>query len=140
MLGRQCHRAALIFGAREYLTHGQGDSTEGLWLDASYLVGSEDEGFYVWAADKHDKLEKRTVKAGSFDETLNRYEITDGLSPEDYIAFPADDLQEGAPVVKNDTISEDNNNSGIDIGDMSGFDGGDGGFDGGIAVEPTVGG
>lgn len=132
----------LMLGQHVYIepNDGQGDSTEGLWMDASYLVGSEDEGFYVWAADKHDKLEKRTVKAGSFDETLNRYEITDGLSPEDYIAFPADDLQEGAPVVKNDTISEDNNNSGIDIGDMSGFDGGDGGFDGGIAVEPTVGG
>lgn len=132
----------LMLGQHVYIepNDGQGDSTEGLWLDASYLVGSEDEGFYVWAADKHDKLEKRTVKADRFDETLNRYEITDGLSPEDYIAFPADDLQEGAPVVKNDTISEDNNNSGNDIGDMSGFNGGDGGFDGGIAVEPTVGG
>lgn len=132
----------LMLGQHVYIepNDGQGDSTEGLWLDASYLVGSEDEGFYVWAADKHDKLEKRTVKVGRFDETLNRYEITDGLSPEDYIAFPADDLQEGAPVVKNDTISEDNNNSGNDIGDMSGFNGGDGGFDGGIAVEPTVGG
>lgn len=59
----------LMLGQHVYIepNDGQGDSTEGLWLDASYLVGSEDEGFYVWAADKHDKLEKRTVKADRFD-------------------------------------------------------------------------
>lgn len=28
------------------------------------------------------------------------------MAPEDYIAFPADDLEEGAPVVKNDTADE----------------------------------
>lgn len=109
---------------------GQNETKDGLWLDASYLVGSEEEGFSVWAADKHDKLEKRSVQVGEFDETLNTYEITDGLTTEDYIAFPADDLEEGAPVVKNDTTTSDNNDGSIDNG---------GDEDGGVA-DPAIGG
>ncbi len=98
----------LMLGQHVYIEQdaGQGETGDGLWLDASYLVGSEEEGFSVWAADKHDKLEKRSVKTGTFNAELNQYQITDGLAPEDYIAFPADDLEEGAPVVKNDTTDE----------------------------------
>lgn len=98
----------LMLGQHVYIEQdaGQGETEDGLWLDASYLVGSEEEGFSVWAADKHDKLEKRSVKTGTFNAELNQYQITDGLAPEDYIAFPADDLEEGAPVVKNDTADE----------------------------------
>lgn len=98
----------LMLGQHVYIEQdaGQGETGDGLWLDASYLVGSEEEGFSVWAADKHDKLEKRSVKTGTFNAELNQYQITDGLAPEDYIAFPADDLEEGAPVVKNDTADE----------------------------------
>ena len=68
---------------------------------------------------------------------LNRYEITDGLGAEDYIAFPAEDLQEGAPVVKNDTTGDD-----TDPGIDNGFDNGviDGGFDNGFVSDPVVGG
>ena len=98
----------LMLGQHVYIEQdaGQGEAGDGLWLDASYLVGSEEEGFSVWAADKHDKLEKRSVKTGTFNAELNQYQITDGLAPEDYIAFPVDDLEEGAPVVKNDTTDE----------------------------------
>lgn len=98
----------LMLGQHVYIEQdaGQGESADGLWLDASYLVGSEEEGFSVWAADKHDKLEKRSVRIGEFNAELNQYQITDGLTPEDYIAFPADDLEAGAPVVKNDTADE----------------------------------
>lgn len=95
----------LMLGQHVYIEQdaGQSETESGLWLDASYLGGTEEDGFYVWAADKHDKLEKRSVKTGNFDAEMNRYQITDGLTPEDYIAFPADDLEAGAPVVKNDT-------------------------------------
>ena len=134
---------------------GQSETKDGLWLDASYLVGSEEEGFSVWAADKHDKLEKRSIQVGEYDEMLNAYEITGGLAPEDYIAFPAEDLEEGAPVVKNDTASGDNNgnidNGMIDNGgtvDDGMIDNGgmiddgmiEGGEDGGVVIDPAFGG
>ena len=65
-------------------------------LDASFLQGSAEEGFWVWA-EKDGKLEKRTVTVGTFDESYNTYEILDGLAAEDYIAFPADGMEEGDP-------------------------------------------
>lgn len=130
----------LMLGQHVYIepNDGRNDAADGLWLDASYLVGTGDGGFFVWAADKHDKLEKRTVTTDSYDEVLNRYEITDGLGVQDYIAFPAEDLQEGAPVVKNDTTGDDTD---PDI-DNGGFDNGviDGGFDNGFVSDPVVGG
>ena len=127
----------LMLGQHVYIepNDGQNDGADGLWLDASYLVDSGDGGFFVWAADKHDKLEKRAVTTGSYDELLNRYEITEGLGAEDYIAFPAEDLQEGAPVVKNDQ-TDDNTEPSIDNG---GFDNG-GVIDGGFVSDPVVGG
>ena len=139
----------LMLGQHVYIEQdaGQGETQDGLWLDASYLVGSEEEGFRVWAADKHDKLEKRSVTTGEFDAERNQYQITGGLTPEDYIAYPAEDLEEGAPVVKNDS----NDTPVVDPGmePANPVDGGDypegglivdGNDEGGLIVDGSVGG
>ena len=42
-----------------------------------------------------NKLEKRTVKLGDYDEQLCLYEIKSGLSEDDYIVWASDDLYEG---------------------------------------------
>ena len=67
---------------------------EGVWLYDYYLVHEED-GDYVWVATENDKLEKRKVTLGELDEEWMRYEILDGLTVDDYIAFPDDRLSEG---------------------------------------------
>ncbi|MDO5423118.1 MAG: efflux RND transporter periplasmic adaptor subunit [Eubacteriales bacterium] len=79
---------------------GQADVRSGIWLDSYYLV-QEDGQAYVWAADSRDLIEKRAVTLGTFDEKLQKYEILEGLTEEDYIAFPNGRIQEGAPVEKN---------------------------------------
>ena len=98
----------LLLGQHVYIepNGGQAEEQTGLMLDASYVFGSEEEGFFVWAANGNDKIEKRRVTVGEFDEFLYQYEILDGLTAEDRIAFPDDSVQEGAPVTDTPTAPE----------------------------------
>ena len=87
----------LMLGQHVYIEPSDGGTvSDTMKLDASFLQGSAEEGFWVWA-EKDGKLEKRTVTVGTFDESYNTYEILDGLAAEDYIAFPADGMEEGDP-------------------------------------------
>ena len=87
----------LMLGQHVYIEPSDGGTvSDTMKLDASFLQGSAEEGFWVWA-EKDGKLEKRTVTVGTFDETYNTYEILDGLAAEDYIAFPENGMEEGDP-------------------------------------------
>lgn len=90
----------LILGQHVFIEPdcGQTALSNGLFLDASYVCGDADEGYYVWAADEEDKLEKRKIEIAGFDGALNSYQITGGLSTSDRVAFPEEGLQAGAPV------------------------------------------
>ena len=90
----------LILGQHVYveLDEGQTEKKDGIWLFEGYLDQSGDEP-YVWVANKKDKLEKRKVKLGEYDEALGEYEIKSGLSEDDYIAYPMDGLYEGVSTV-----------------------------------------
>lgn len=98
----------LLLGQHVYI-EPDGSQTEektGLMLDASYVMGSEEEGFFVWAANGSGKIEKRSVTVGALDEFMYQYEILDGLTAEDLIAFPEESVQEGAPVTEIPTVQE----------------------------------
>lgn len=60
-----------------------------------YYIVQDDGDPYVWAADKKNRLEKRKVELGEYDENLDEYEIKSGLSEDDLIAFPMQGLYEG---------------------------------------------
>lgn len=89
--------------------------------DTIHIV-MDDGDPYVWAADKNDKIEKRKVELGEYDENLMRYEILSGISEEDRIAFPDSYIKEGMKVTENyeDVMNQDmNGGDGEDIdGDM----------------------
>lgn len=93
----------LMLGQHVYIEmdYGQDDMKDGLWLDEYYIV-DPDGSPYVWAADKNDRLEKRKVTLGEYNEQAGKYEIKDGLSEKDCIAFPTDDLEEGMLTAIND--------------------------------------
>ena len=74
---------------------GQADVKEGLWLSDYNIVGADTEDPFVWAADEKNRLEKRPVILGKHDDELGEYEIVDGLTKKDCIAFPTDVLEEG---------------------------------------------
>lgn len=95
----------LILGQHVYIEpdHGQDEVKDGIWLDEFYLVDVDTEAPYVWASSAKDKLEKKSVTLGEYDESLGKYEITEGLTKEDCIAFPDDTLEEGMDTAINST-------------------------------------
>ena len=98
----------LLLGQHVYIEPdaGQNEEQSGLWLNAAYVAGSEEEGYYVWAADKHDEIEKREVVVGTIDEEMFQYEIVSGLSGTDRIAFPEEGIREGAPIAETPVATE----------------------------------
>lgn len=92
----------LILGQHVYveLDDGQDEPKEGIWLYSYYIV-MDDGDPYVWADNGKGKLEKRTVELGEYDENLDEYQITSGLTEEDYITFPMPGLYEGVTTVTN---------------------------------------
>lgn len=106
----------LILGQHVYVETDEGQDTkkEGIWLDSYYLLQednsseestgeevSEQTEAYVWAEGTFGRLEKRKVTLGSYDEMLDQYEIVEGLTEDDYIAFPEEDLKSGMKTTKN---------------------------------------
>ncbi len=87
----------LMLGQHVYIEmdDGQEDKKDGLWLSEYYIVDADTEEPYVWAADSRSRLEKRKVVLGEYDEALSEYEILDGLTRKDNIAYPQENLQEG---------------------------------------------
>ena len=51
-------------------------------------------------AGKKDRIEKRAVTFGDYDEMLGLHQIVDGLSLDDWIAFPEDWIEEGMSITK----------------------------------------
>lgn len=90
----------MMIGQHVYITVGKQETDKGIWLNADYVVRDGDTA-YVWLADTNGVLEKRTVTIGRHNEEANTYEITDGLTLDDYLAFPTDDCKEG----KDDSFS-----------------------------------
>ncbi|HIU75290.1 MAG TPA: efflux RND transporter periplasmic adaptor subunit [Candidatus Pelethocola excrementipullorum] len=115
----------LMLGQHVYMELDNGQDSEpkaGIWLD-EYFINDLDAEPYVWADNGKNKLEKRKVTLGQYDESMMKYEIADGLKKEDAITFPEAGLEEGMET----TISEDgmmgqSNPAGLDEGDMIGGD------------------
>ena len=113
----------LMLGQHVYIEmdYGQSEEREGIWLDSYYIV-QEDDKAYVWAANSKDRMEKRSVTLGEFDEDMQQYQITDGLTEDDYIAFPDESIQEGDNAVKNVDQTYDLENMGGGVQDFDGAD------------------
>ena len=126
----------LMLGQHVYIERdiGQNEQKDGLWISDYYIVDADTNEPYVWAANDKKKLEKRYVTLGKHDDDLEEYEIVDGLTKKDSIAFPTDALQEGETTEEGDitqTLSGDDslgadNLDGYDLDGLDGMDGYDG--------------
>ena len=138
----------LILGQHVYVEPDRGQTVvkEGLWIP-SYYITEEDGSSYVWVAGSGDKLEKRKITVGEYDESTDLKQINEGLTETDKIAFPSDNLVEGTPTTTEIVISETEGSVAGSIGGSpdGAMDSAEGSFDGEIsstegAVEGTVGG
>ena len=95
----------LMLGQHVYIEADEGQDEEklGIWLNDYFIVDADTDSPYVWVAGDNNKLEKRSVVLGQYDENLAEYEIADGLTEKDKIAFPTDDLKEGMSVIEGTT-------------------------------------
>lgn len=111
----------LFMGQHVYIEPGEtGDEkAEGVWLP-SYFISDIETSPWVWAANSRDKLEKRGVTLGEYDPMTDTYFIENGLTAEDYLAFPDDTLTEGMSVEKydEDMFASEENTSEMD-GDIA---------------------
>lgn len=96
----------LMLGQHVYLELNQGGSTmgSGIWLAEYYICfeeaedGQERGQAYVWAANSKERLEKREVTLGGYDEVTCSYEVLEGLTVEDAIAVPDENCAPGVAV------------------------------------------
>ncbi len=108
----------LMLGQHVYIEpdSGQNEQKTGLWLSEIFINDIDTGNPYVWAADEKERLEKRAVILGQYDEELQEYEIVDGLTLDDYIAYPEDDFEEGMPTTTIIIMQQNSDESGEDAG------------------------
>ena len=111
----------LMLGQHVYIENDEGQEDQaGLWLSEVYISDTDTDQPYVWAMGKDKKLEKRSVILGQYDEELGEYEIVDGLTKDDYIAYPAENLKEGMATTKNREEAVESDNVDMEpVSDMS---------------------
>ena len=96
----------LMLGQHLYIELDTGTDAPGVGISGTFLCYNEDGSAYVWA-EKGGKLEKRAVTLGDYDPMTDVQKITEGLSLEDYIAYPDPELcRSGAPTTHDQPVVE----------------------------------
>ena len=96
----------LMLGQHLYIELDTGADAPGVGISGAFLCYNEDGSAYVWA-EKGGKLEKRAVTLGDYDPMTDVQKITEGLSLEDYIAYPDPELcRSGAPTTHDQPVVE----------------------------------
>ncbi len=91
------HSDDILIGQHVYIEPDYGQTEESddrMDLPAGFILDADGEA-YVWAEDANGKLTKKTVTLGAYSEEEDTYTILDGLTEEDYIAYPDDSYSEG---------------------------------------------
>ena len=98
----------LLLGQHVYLELDAGEEeTPALSVSAAFVCYDDNGNTYVWA-EKGGKLEVRPVVVGEYNYMLDTMEILEGLTEEDYIAFPDPELcVEGAPTTRDEPVAEE---------------------------------
>lgn len=100
----------LMLGQHVYMELDSGDvAVAGPSVGSYFICFDEDGSTYVWA-DAQGKLEKRVVVLGEYNGMLDTYAIVEGLTEDDYIAFPDLELcKEGVPTTRTEpAVAEEN--------------------------------
>ena len=82
----------LLLGQHVYMEkYVEGEVPAGVSISSAFICYAEDGTNYVWA-ENNGKLEMRTVVLGEYNPMLDTYQVVEGLTEADYIAFPDPEL------------------------------------------------
>ena len=97
----------LMLGQHVYLElYAEEGERAGVSIGSAFICYEEDGSAYVWAENR-GKLEKRTVTLGEYNFMNDTMEVLEGLTEEDFLAFPDMELcQVGAPTTHDFTAEE----------------------------------
>lgn len=93
----------MLLGQHLYLSVEQEEAPQlaGVLLSGTFVAYDDEGNSFVWAESTQGKLEKRMVVTGEYDYMNDMVEILDGLTEEDFIAFPDEEVcKEGAPTTR----------------------------------------
>lgn len=105
----------LMLGQHVIMEEDTGETEEktGIWIPTYYVMSDEEAGsYYVWSCDDKQKVCKKEVSVGETDEEMMEYQILDGLTENDYVAFPDELTKEGMEAVLPDDSAGNTGNSG----------------------------
>lgn len=114
----------LLLGQHVYIEpdYGQEDEQDASAINLpSYFISDPDGKPWVWAQSSKGKLEKRDLKLGEYNADTDTYPVLEGLTAEDYIAYPDESLKAGMACVTYDDATFDPGTNG---GTNGGVDGG----------------
>lgn len=114
----------LLLGQHVYIEpdYGQEDEQDASAINLpSYFINDPDSKPWVWAQSSKGKLEKRDLKLGEYNADTDTYPVLEGLTAEDYIAYPDESLKAGMTCVTYDDATFDpGTNGGMDGGMIDG--------------------
>jgi len=91
----------LLLGQHVYMELDIGEEVPGLSISSAFIITEPDGSGWVWAESGRGRLEKRQVKLGEYNPLNDTYAVLEGLTEEDYVAFPDEDVcREGVPVTR----------------------------------------
>lgn len=88
----------LLLGQHVTVEQYTGETEEGLWLPIWYVVYEEDGTAFVWAENASGKLEKRVLSLGETNEEQATVCVLEGITEDDYLAFPDESYAAGMKV------------------------------------------
>lgn len=100
-------REGLLLGQHLYISLDAGEDgpTAAVTLSSAFVCFEDDGSAYVWADNGHNKLEKRSITLGDYNDMRDTYDILDGLTETDYVAFPDMELcKSGAPTTRTQAV------------------------------------
>ena len=76
--------------------YGSGEMAAGLWLSSGWFTIAEDGSATVWKQSASNRLTAQKVTLGEYNENYDCYMVMEGLTEEDYIAWPDEECREGS--------------------------------------------
>lgn len=97
----------LMLGQHVYIQPEIGEGNVGISISDAFIAYDDEGNPFVWA-ESRGKLKKQAVVLGEYDMMMGTVQILEGLTEEDFIAFPDPELcVEGVPTTRQSAAVEE---------------------------------